>query len=78
MVSLDGASFPRRRKGWMVIIRRGMIFAKIFYGGMASLLNSSTASSRSLVGAEAGHRYQCEGLVFYSSNGQIGLSDAND
>ena len=46
----DGANFSRRRKGRMVIIYRGIVYAKIFYGrivlysgGMASPLNSSIA-----------------------------------
>ena len=34
MVSLDGASFSRRRKEGMVIIYRGMVYAKFFYGEM--------------------------------------------
>ena len=46
----DGASFSRGSKGGMVIIYRGVVYTKmfcggmmLFSGGMASPLNSSTA-----------------------------------
>ena len=34
MVSLDGASISCRRKEGMIIIHKGIVYAKTFYGGM--------------------------------------------
>ena len=61
-----GVSFLRRRKGGMVIIDRGMVYAKIFYGEIASPVQCRNPEPPNRGGAQKGGPVNSQYVVLFT------------